>query len=303
MGAWPAGNWRPAFCSTWHCRGLHWSAVPFQQGSFLSGVLGKPEHIVPRRTGWVSHLERGHLCEQGCRWEEWPPNTWKHFPGSIASTMRSIGCKLQRFRVGVTAVFSGEQCGVPREASEVFTARLGKALCTVTVYLILPWCWDQVTIEVPPQHVFLMLSMKYSILGFAFRPLHSPSSSAEGPHGGLPTLWAPCAPFFALWLELSRLHMDASMTVGLKLKQRSWHWRDWLANRCHPIQESITSQAEQPRDSHPANTNSTAWAPLHQPREHCYYGKGIFLNLIYRIHIYVFTHFYWKWKFYYRNSV
>lgn len=67
-----------------------------------------------------------------------------------------------------------------------------------------------------------MIYMIYSILGFAFSPVlswfidfHSfLLLSTVWPHRGLLTLRAPCGPLFVLCLELSKLLVDASVTVG-----------------------------------------------------------------------------------------
>lgn len=143
-------------------------------------------------------------------------------------------------------------------------------------------------LEVPPHHIFLMIYMKYSILGFVFRPILSwfidrfvppllpPPPPLTGPSEA-------CQHSGHGMLDSSTLRVDASMTVGtwtepvgLKPNERSQHaarrWRN-LANTCHLVQKSTACRAEQLWDSYPA-----AWASLHQSRGISYYGKGIFFK-------------------------
>lgn len=64
----------------------------------------------------MSCLVRGHL--QKGRLRGAASQHVEVFSWSIASTMRSSGRKLQKFRLGVEAVFSSEKSRLPREAVE-----------------------------------------------------------------------------------------------------------------------------------------------------------------------------------------
>lgn len=91
----------------------------------------------------MSCLVRGHL--QKGRLRGAASQHVEAFSGSIASTARSSGRKLQKFRLGVKAVFSREKSRLPREAVEFgiggLRARLGGHSSGLSqVYLILPWC-------------------------------------------------------------------------------------------------------------------------------------------------------------------
>ena len=69
-----------------------------------------------RRKGWMSCLVRGHL--QKGRLRGAASQHVGAFSRSIASTMRSSGRKLQKFRLGVEVAFSSEKSKLPREVLE-----------------------------------------------------------------------------------------------------------------------------------------------------------------------------------------
>lgn len=159
----------------------------------------------------------------------------------------------------------------------------------------------------PSPHSFLMVYIKYSILEFVFRsvlswfipfpplfPLPSFSSFVDGPQQGFgDALGTACSPQTSsekcicdCGLEaegerlmcstmLKRLGQQLPPCTGMHL------WHSSHGTRAQPA---------------PASCSGSHGNPSTMARE--FFKKNWYIE-----YIYIFTHFYWKWKFYYGNLV
>lgn len=234
---------------------------------------------------------------------------------SMAST-GSSGCKSQKVRLGVEAVFFSEKSRLPTEAV-VWHQR---CLWTVTGVI------DPPLVVSPGDHLkslpTFFFNDLYEIQYFGIciwinpELVHSippsiPSSfllllcwwaPTEGGwcfgHCVLPSLlcgWSlPNSKRVHLWLWARGLEAQGQRLMCSTILKR-------FGQHLPGIQESNTSRAA--LGLRPSQHQPPAWASLGQARESFYYGKGIFLKTWYIEYIYIFTHFYWKWKFYYGNLV
>lgn len=96
-----------------------WELCALQQGLVLSGVP-KARLPCPSAGPWVLWWGQGWMSSwwgvifRRARWGEQPPSMWQCSPCPLQA-QQEVGCKLQKFRLGVKVVFPSEKRGLPRE--------------------------------------------------------------------------------------------------------------------------------------------------------------------------------------------
>lgn len=243
------GGW-PAWFSWWgvmfRCNGGEeqppnpWKCHPYSWQA--QGVVG----VNCRSSGWV--LRQFSLVRRGgCPWRQW---------FGTKGLQSQAG---QRYLWTVTGVIDSPLVVSPGDHLKSLPTFFFNGLYEIQYFGICIW--------ITPE---LVHSITHSLPSSFLLLVHW-----WAPREGLAMLWALRAPLFALWLELSKLHVDASLTVGMRPehvgwrpKERGWCaarcWGD-LANACHPIQESTAGTAA--TGLVPSQHQPPAWASLQLSRE------------------------------------